>query len=45
MAHPVVALAAANSMTQHADLHDTYDCVHEPCASVAWARAYLGESS
>ena len=40
--HPAVALFAAEAMEQHADLHDTYDCVHEPCAHADWARAYLG---
>jgi len=41
--HPAVAQRAAETLEQHADLHDNYDCTHEPCAALDLARAYLGE--
>ena len=43
--HPAVALAVAATLDQHADIHNTYDCVHEPCAAEEAARAYLGGAS
>jgi hypothetical protein len=43
--HPAVALLAAQTLEQHADLHDSYDCLHEPCAAMEFASAYLEESS
>lgn len=41
---PEVADVLALALGQHADVHDTYDCWHEPCATVDFARAYLGEA-
>lgn len=42
--HPAAALATADSLDQRADVHDNYDCVHEPCALMALARAHLGDA-
>lgn len=42
---PPVALAVAELLGQHALLHDSYDCLHDPCAALALARRILGEES
>lgn len=41
---PEIADIAALALEQHADLHDNYDCTHEPCAHLEWALMYLGEA-
>ena len=42
---PLATLSVADLLAQHALVHDSYDCLHDPCAAVALARRILGEES
>lgn len=42
---PEIADMFADALMQHAELHDSYDCAHDPCSALDAARLYLGETS